>query len=97
MSTAVFEETVAAPPVVARTRGIPRRALIVAGAAILLALAGAWWIALPPSSVSTDDAYFKADSTLIAPKVHGLVAAILVRDNQKVRAGQPMVQLDDDD
>ncbi|MEI9992161.1 MAG: HlyD family secretion protein [Rhizomicrobium sp.] len=95
MSTAAFEETVVAPKT--RLRAIPRRALIVAGAAIVLALAGAWWIALPASSVTTDDAYLKADSTLIAPKVHGLVAAILVRDNQKVRAGQPLVRLDDDD
>ncbi|MEJ0025906.1 MAG: HlyD family secretion protein [Rhizomicrobium sp.] len=98
MSAAAFEETVvAAPPVAVRGRSIPRRALIVAGAAIALALAGAWWIALPASSVATDDAYLKADSTLVAPKVHGLVAAILVRDNQKVRAGQPLVRIDDEE
>ena len=95
MTATAFEETVVAPP--AKTRTIPRRALIVAGIAVVLALAGAWWIALPPSSVTTDDAYLKADSTLIAPKVHGLVAAILVRDNQTVKAGQALVQLDDDD
>jgi len=95
MTATAFEETVVAPPV--KTRGIPRRALIVAGIAVVLALAGAWWIALPASSVTTDDAYLKADSTLIAPKVHGLVAAILVRDNQTVKAGQALVQLDDDD
>ena len=97
MSTAAFEETAVAPKIAAPARGIPRRALIVAGAAIVLALAGAWWIALPPSSVTTDDAYLKADSTIIAPKVHGLVAQILVRDNQTVNAGQPLVRLDDDD
>jgi membrane fusion protein (multidrug efflux system) len=64
---------------------------------LVLALAGAWWIALPASSVSTDDAYLKADSTLIAPKVHGLIAQILVRDNQHVKAGQALIRIDDDD
>lgn len=92
-----FEETGASQAVLRRFRALPKRALLVALAAIVLALAGAWWIALPPSSVTTDDAYLKADSTIVAPKVHGLVAAILVRDNQIVRAGQPLVRLDDDD
>ncbi|MEI9993380.1 MAG: HlyD family secretion protein [Rhizomicrobium sp.] len=98
MTAVTLEDTIARPAGLGgRLRNLPRRALLVAGAAIVLALAGAWWIALPPSSVTTDDAYLKADSTLIAPKVHGLVAAILVRDNQHVRAGQPLVRLDDDD
>ena len=96
-TTTAFEAPLAPPTLMGRLRGLPRRAFIVAGAAILLGLAGAWWIALPPSSVTTDDAYFKADSALIAPKVHGLVAAILVRDNQAVKAGQPLIRLDDDD
>lgn len=80
-----------------RLAALPRRAVFVAGAALVLALTGAWWIALPPSSVSTDDAYLKADSTIVAPKVHGLVAEILVRDNQHVRAGQPLLRIDDED
>jgi membrane fusion protein (multidrug efflux system) len=94
MTTAAFEETV--PTIRGRLRTLPRRPLFVAGAALVLALAGAWWIALPPSSVSTDDAYLKADSTIVAPKVQGLVAAILVRDNQVVKAGQPLIRIDTD-
>ncbi len=77
-----------------RLAALPRRPLLVAAGAIVLALAGVWWIALPPSSVSTDDAYLKADSTIIAPKVHGLVSEILVHDNQWVKAGQPLVRID---
>jgi len=80
-----------------RLRAAPKRALVVGLGAVALALTGAWWIALPASSVSTDDAYVKADSTIIAPKVHGLIAEVLVRDNQHVRAGQPLVRIDDDD
>jgi len=84
MTTTTFQETIAPSSIGTRIRALPKRAFIVAGAAIVLALTGAWWITLAPSSVSTDDAYLKADSTIIAPKVHGLVAAILVHDNQVV-------------
>ncbi len=96
MTTATYQDTIA-PSRFARLRNLPRRGVIVAGAAVLLALAGIGWILLPASSVTTDDAYLRADSTIVAPKVHGLVAAVLVRDNQAVKKGQPLVRLDDDD
>src|SRR5689334_9202211 len=38
--------------------------------------------------VSTDDAYIRADSTTIAPKISGYVAAVLVADNEPVKPGQ---------
>ncbi|MBV8535750.1 MAG: HlyD family secretion protein [Alphaproteobacteria bacterium] len=47
--------------------------------------------------VSTDDAYVKADSTIIAPKVSGYVSEVLVADNEKVKAGQPLARIDDRD
>src|ERR1700681_4405580 len=37
---------------------------------------------------STDDAYVKADSTIIAPKVSGYIAEVLVGDNRNVHGGQ---------
>jgi membrane fusion protein (multidrug efflux system) len=80
-----------------RLAAIPRRALLIAAAAVALIALGGWWIALPPSSVSTDDAYVKADSTIVAPKIQGLVAQILVRDNQRVTAGQPLIRIDPED
>ncbi|MEN3351544.1 MAG: rane fusion protein multidrug efflux system [Bradyrhizobium sp.] len=46
---------------------------------------------------STDDAYVKADSTIIAPKVSGYIARVLVTDNQPVKAGQLLAQIDDRD
>ncbi|MEI9885028.1 MAG: HlyD family secretion protein [Rhizomicrobium sp.] len=97
MTATTFEEPIVRPTLLGRVRLLPRRAFIVAGAAIVLALAGVWWIALPASTVSTDDAYLKADSTIVAPKVHGLVAAILVKDNEHVKAGQPLVRIDTDE
>jgi membrane fusion protein (multidrug efflux system) len=46
---------------------------------------------------TTDDAYVKADSTIIAPKVSGYIAQVLVGDNQPVEAGQLLARIDDRD
>jgi membrane fusion protein (multidrug efflux system) len=46
---------------------------------------------------STDDAYVKADYTIIAPKVAGYIADVLVKDNQHVTAGQVLARIDDRD
>jgi membrane fusion protein, multidrug efflux system len=46
---------------------------------------------------STDDAYVQADSTIVAPKVSGYISAVLVDDNQAVKAGQPLARIDDRD
>jgi membrane fusion protein (multidrug efflux system) len=81
----------------ARLRRLPKRALLAIGLATAAMLSGAAWIALPASTVSTDDAYVKADSTIVAPKVQGLIARVLVTDNQTVRAGQPLIEIDSED
>ncbi len=46
---------------------------------------------------STDDAYVKADSTIVAPKVSGYIAEVLVGDNEPVKAGQLLARIDDRD
>jgi len=46
---------------------------------------------------STDDAYVKADSTIVSPKVSGYLAEVLVGDNQPVKAGQLLARIDDRD
>jgi membrane fusion protein, multidrug efflux system len=46
---------------------------------------------------TTDDAYVKADSTIIAPKVSGYLSEVLVADNEKVQAGQLLARIDDRD
>jgi membrane fusion protein (multidrug efflux system) len=74
--------------------GPGRRTLLVSGLALAAAGVGAFWITARPSSETTDDAYVAADSTTVAPKVRGLVGAVLVRDNQVVHAGDPLVRID---
>lgn len=46
---------------------------------------------------TTDDAYVKADSTIVSPRVSGYIARVLVGDNEKVKAGQLLARLDDRD
>jgi membrane fusion protein (multidrug efflux system) len=67
-----------------------------------LVLAGAAWFGWNYWTVgrfqeSTDDAYVKADSTIVAPKVSGYLAEVLVADNQAVTAGQPLARIDNRD
>ena len=81
-------------PAVRRFRLPGRRAIAASLAAALVAGAGIAAILAPASSEITDDAYIGADATTVAPKVRGLVAEVLVRDNQTVRAGDPLVRID---
>jgi membrane fusion protein (multidrug efflux system) len=46
---------------------------------------------------TTDDAYVKADSTIISPKVSGYIAQVQVGDNEKVKASQLLARIDDRD
>lgn len=71
-----------------------RRPVFVAAVALLVAVGGALWIAAPKRSVSTDNAYLQADSSVVAPKVRGLVAAVLVQHDQRVHRGDPLVRID---
>lgn len=70
-----------------------KRILPVAGLALALVL-GVLWLVFWHGRVSTDDAYVKADVTLISPKVTGYVAEVRVRDNQPVVAGEVLVVID---
>jgi membrane fusion protein (multidrug efflux system) len=63
-------------------------------AAIALAAGGVIYIALPKGSESTDAAYLQADSAVVAPRVRGLVAEVLVDHDQAVKSGDPLVRID---
>lgn len=45
----------------------------------------------------TDDAYVKADFTAISPRIAGTISAVSVEENQRVKAGQPLLALDERD
>lgn len=47
--------------------------------------------------ISTDDAYVQADMAFVSPKISGYVDQIKVTENQHVKAGDPLVVVDDGD
>jgi membrane fusion protein (multidrug efflux system) len=52
------------------------------------------YILLTLSTVSTDDAFVNGHVTFVAARVHGQVSRVLVDDNNRVRKGDLLVQLD---
>jgi membrane fusion protein, multidrug efflux system len=71
---------------------------LAAAAAAALAVAGAaYYWSFARFLVSTDDAYVQADSTIVASRVSGYVAAVLIEDHQQVPAGEVLARIDDRD
>ena len=88
-------QTVSPPP---HQRNSRRRRLLI-GALGVLVLAAAIWFGIPSirmtlNTVSTDDAYVNGHVTFVAPRVAGQVARVLVDDNNRVRKGELLVELD---
>src|SRR5271163_4747948 len=64
---------------------------------ILVAVAlgfGVPWVIHSLNTVSTDDAYVNSYVTFVAPRVSGQVARVLVDDNNRVKKGDVLVELD---
>ncbi|MES0065083.1 HlyD family secretion protein [Mesorhizobium sp. M0074] len=47
--------------------------------------------------ITTDDAYVQADTAFISPKISGYVDQVKVTENQQVKAGEPLLIVDDGD
>src|ERR1700722_5861848 len=61
---------------------------------VLALLAGIPKILHALNTVSTDDAYVNSYVTFVAPRVAGQVARVLVEDNNRVKKGDVLVELD---
>lgn len=94
---AAAPEAVAAQP--EKKKGARRMMLPILGLALLAAAGwyGYQWWTHGRFMISTDDAYIEGDIASISPKVSGYVAAVNVVANQTVKAGDPLVTLDDGD
>ena len=71
-----------------------KKALLAVGAAAVLGVGGAAYILMPKAAESTDAAYLEADSSVVAPRVKGLVTEVLVQHNQAVHRGDPLIRID---
>jgi membrane fusion protein (multidrug efflux system) len=75
-----------------------KTAISLIGAAVIACAAyGAYHLLHQGSLQETDDAFITADSVLVAPRVAGQVSLVAVQDNQPVKAGELLAQLDDKD
>lgn len=87
----------AAPPI----RSSMRRRQLLTWLAIAVAVGAVLWAGyaflFAGRTVSTDNAYVGAEVAQVTPLVGGPVAQVLVRETQTVKAGQPLVVLDDSD
>jgi membrane fusion protein (multidrug efflux system) len=91
-------------PAVAATSAPPRGRkgkLLMAGAALIALVLGGnygwhWWT-VGRFQETTDNAFLQADKVTVAPKVAGFVSAVLVSDNQPVKAGDVLATIDDAD
>jgi membrane fusion protein (multidrug efflux system) len=78
-----------------------RRKMILSVMALAVLIAGGWygydWWTTGRFMVSTDDAYIEGDIASISPKVSGYIEKVNVVANQHVKAGDPLITLDNGD
>jgi membrane fusion protein (multidrug efflux system) len=78
-----------------------KRKLVLLGIVALLALAaagyGGYYVLVGRFYVSTDDAYVRANNTMLGARVSGHIAAIFPGDNALVRTGDVIFRIDDGD
>src|ERR1700728_5277289 len=72
--------------------------VLLTAAGILFGIAGHWtgWQGARPDQ-ETDDAYLKSDMTPLSTRISGTVRRVNVGDYQSVKAGQTLIELDDED
>src|SRR5690242_7974395 len=85
------------PPARRPRRKLWVRALIGAAALGLVTITASWWFTEGRWIESTDDAYVHGDIAGLSPRIEGTISAIRVADNQRVQAGDPLIELDPSD
>jgi len=85
----------------ARWSKFSRKQKILSAIGVVAAVAGVWYgtnyVLIGRFLVTTDDAYVRANNTVLGAKVAGYVSKIAVPDNSEVKAGDLLFQIDDGD
>jgi multidrug resistance efflux pump len=85
-----------APPKIIKASPLSVAAMALVAAIGIALIMWAWNIGpFKTAIVTTDNAYARGAITVLAPQVSGYVAEVLVRDYQYVKAGQPLVRVDE--
>ena len=77
-----------------RPRRWPARVALLVIVLVAVLGATAYWYSTK-DLISTDDAFTDGDAVTISPQVSGTVVALDVTDNQRVKAGQVLLRIDD--
>ncbi len=73
-----------------------RRMLLLVLVPMAMILAGAAWYALTGRYITTENAYVKAHVIAISTDIDGRVVEVMVRNDQRVKAGEVLFRLDPD-
>ncbi len=76
-----------------RSRRLLRLVLLVV-IPIVAAAGGLYWYLSSGRYISTDNAYVGMQKVMITPDISGKIASIVVREGEKVKAGQPLFEID---
>lgn len=87
------KETTDAPATAAKKPGKARTILLAIGG--IAAVAGSGYVITHRGLESTDDAQVDADVVAVAPRTSGMVVKVNFNDNELVKAGQVLAEIDD--
>jgi membrane fusion protein, multidrug efflux system len=71
-----------------------KRTLFGIGLVLILAVGGLYFFAQTASYESTDDAFVDGHITNVAPKIAGRIDKVFIDDNQLLKKGDPVVEID---
>ena len=71
-----------------------KRTLFGIGLVLILAVGGLYFFAQTASYESTDDAFVDGHITSVAPKIAGRIDKVFIDDNQLLKKGDPVVEID---
>ncbi|HBV90239.1 HlyD family secretion protein [Pantoea sp. B550] len=71
--------------------------IILAVVVVIMLIVGFWFWFSTRNIETTDDAFTEGDAVTIAPKASGYVVKLLVKDNQRVKKGDLLVEIDPSD
>jgi membrane fusion protein, multidrug efflux system len=83
--------------VAAHPRDARRPFMVLAALAVVVAAVIGGYLAMTAGKESTDDAQLAADIVPVAARVSGQVARVLLKDNEQVKFGQPILEIDSTD
>ncbi|UEG73332.1 HlyD family secretion protein [Pantoea agglomerans] len=71
--------------------------IILAVVVVIMLIVGFWFWFTTRNIETTDDAFTEGDAVTMAPKASGYVVKLLVKDNQRVKKGDLLVEIDPSD